>query len=91
MGDRVSDAVEYGLPRRMVTALLFGLAGVFAVLLLISASDKGTIALCSFGSALLAVFWPLVAKVESLKIGPTGVELSIWFVARFAICASLVY
>lgn len=76
MSDRLSDAVEYGLPRRLMTALLFGLAGVFAVLLIISASDKGTIALCSFGSALLAVFWPLVAKVESLKIGPTGVELS---------------
>jgi hypothetical protein len=76
MGDRLSDAVEYGLPRRLMTVLLFSLAGIFAVLLIISTSDKGSIAFCSFGSALLAVFWPLVAKVESLKIGPTGVELS---------------
>jgi hypothetical protein len=78
MDDRLSDAIEYGFPRRLVTALLFGLAGVFAVLLFIPAGDKGkgTIAICSFASALLAVFWPLVAKVESIKIGPTGVGLS---------------
>jgi hypothetical protein len=75
MSDRPSDAVEYGFPRTLVTALLFGLAGVFAVLLFISPTDRGTIAFCSLGSALLAVFWPLVAKVENLKIGPAGVEL----------------
>jgi hypothetical protein len=76
MVDKSLDAVEYGFPRRLVTALLFGLAGVFAILLFISTSDRGTIAFCSLGSALLAIFWPLVAKVENLKIGPTGVELS---------------
>jgi hypothetical protein len=76
MNDRLSEAVDYGFPRKLVTAFLFALASIFAVLLFITASDKGTIAFCSFGFALLAVFWPLVAKVENLKIGPTGVELS---------------
>jgi hypothetical protein len=76
MGDRVLEAVDYGFPRRLVTAILFALATIFAVLLFLTASDKATIAFCSFGFALLAVFWPLVAKVETIKIGPTGVELS---------------
>jgi len=76
MDDRLSEAVDHGFPRKLVTALLFVLASIFTVLLFITASDKGTIAFCSLGFALLAVFWPLVAKVENLKIGPAGVELS---------------
>lgn len=58
-----------------MTALLFALAGVFAVLLFITASGTAAIAFCSLGSALLAVVWPLVAKYD-LKFGLTGVELS---------------
>lgn len=76
MDERQPEAVDYGFPRKLVTALLFGFASIFAVLLFITTSDKGTIAFCSFGFALLAVFWPLVTKIENLKIGPTGVELS---------------
>lgn len=76
MNENLSESSDYGLSRKWITCLLFSLAGVFAVLVFVSASDKGTIALCSFGSALLAVFWPLVAQVENLKIAVTGVELS---------------
>lgn len=76
MNENLSEASDYGLPRRWITSLLFILAGVFAVPLFLASSDKGTIAFCSLGSAILAVFWPLVSKIDNLKIGPTGVELS---------------
>jgi len=76
MDGNLSGSSDYGLPRRWITTLLFSLAGVFAVLLFVSASDKGTIAFCSLGFAILAAFWPLVEKIDNLKIGPTGVELT---------------
>ena len=48
----------------------------FAALLFLGDKDKGTIALCALGAAALSIFWPLVGKIDNLKIGPTGLELS---------------
>jgi hypothetical protein len=73
--NQASGAVHYGFPSRLMTALLFALSGVFAILVFMSASDKGTIAFCSIGSALLAVIWPLVPNITNLKIGLSGVEI----------------
>ena len=76
MSDGLSDVSDYGLPRRWVTSLLFGLTAIFALALFLSEKDRGTIALCLLGSAALAVFWPLVSKVDNMKLGPSGLELS---------------
>ena len=77
MGDGTSEASDYGLPRRWITILLFILAAIFAVALFKSESaSTGPIAWCLLGSAALVVSWPLVAKIDNLKIGATGVELT---------------
>jgi hypothetical protein len=56
--------------------MLFIMATFFAFMLYVSSTDKGTIAFCLLGSGVLAVFWPVVSKIDSLKFGPTGVELT---------------
>ncbi len=76
MDDKTPQASLFGVSNRNVTLFLFGLTLVFAVALFRLPNDKATIALCLLGSGALAVFWPLVAKVDNLKIGASGLELS---------------
>lgn len=76
MSGRFSEETVYGITPILITMLLFVLTAFFGYMLYSSDDERGSLAFCLLGSGVLTVFWPLIPKIDNLKIGPAGVELT---------------